>query len=107
MRIFLNRNKVATVDPVDFEAVNEYTWTARSIRGKICAAVKTETGKYIYLHRFIAERAGWNVANKFVRNLDGDQLNCCRNNISATGDNMCACPENQAEWAAYQASLAK
>lgn len=110
MRLFLNKNQVAICDAVDFEAVSAITWTAKKLRGKyvtVHSYTAGEEGRYLYLHRFIMERMGFNVAGKVVRPRDGDFMNCSRMNLACVGDNLTNCPENQAELAAYKSSLSK
>ena len=73
---------VAKVDDEDYDSISQFKWYAQVIRGKVYAARnrsrKSPLGKRtIFLHRVISNASD----GEMVDHIDGDGLNCCRNNL--------------------------
>ena len=67
--------------PRDYANLNQWRWSALKVRDRFYA-VRMSNGKYIYIHRLIAERAGCDIS-RMIDHLDGDGLNNLRGNLRA------------------------
>ena len=79
--IALSQGKVAIVDDADYERVNQFKWCAAFNRGNWYGSrrARASNGKSVTLplHRFILNAP----TGMIVDHIDGDGLNCCRNNM--------------------------
>jgi hypothetical protein len=74
--IQLTQGKVALIDDDRYEVVVRHKWYAMKSRNTWYAG-RTENGTTVFLHRFLI-----NVPlDTFVDHIDGDGLNCTRNNM--------------------------
>ncbi len=76
--IILAHDHIAIVDDCDFEFANQWRWSfdeASNSARRSCG-----NGKFVRLHRAIAERMGLS-ADKCVVCKDGSPLNCTRDNL--------------------------
>lgn len=82
----LTKGYSAIVDIDDFDAVNQWKWSATLTKGKVYAKRSIYIGtfngkrkqKSVLLHRFIA---GLDDPSKKVDHKDGDGLNCSKTNL--------------------------
>jgi hypothetical protein len=74
--ILLTQNKVAMVDPEDFEELNQYTWSSSRKEGRVYAC-RCAKGKQLLMHRVIMKAPKGMV----VDHIDGDGLNNCKANL--------------------------
>lgn len=70
-----NKGKFAKVDDDDFDLVNQFRWSAKSIRAGRWYAVRRVNGEYIYMHRFIIQQYQVIPPGHVVNHMDGDGLN--------------------------------
>jgi hypothetical protein len=75
--IKLTQGKVAMVDDEDFERINAHKWCAVDFAGKFYAG-RSENGKSAYMHREVLGTVPTGIE---VDHIDGDGLNCQRNNL--------------------------
>lgn len=80
MDIFLTRGRMAVIDVEDWDKVKGRRWHLHPSRhrGQTLYYARAQIGgKKVYLHRFIMDAQ----PHEQVDHLDGDGLNCRRNNM--------------------------
>jgi hypothetical protein len=73
--LLANKGKWAKVDDEDFDFVNRFHWSAKELRADRWYAVRNESGKHIYMHRFIVEQYQVIPPGHVVNHIDNEGLN--------------------------------
>lgn len=80
-KIKTNAGEIITIDASDLARVQKYTWCLHSKNGGAVACVD---GQMVALHRFILNMKIGQSTGAVVKHLNGDKLDCRRENLLLT-----------------------